>query len=296
MEAQDAHPTHKTFSWELMRGRCLAPARFYAMAIVNVTPDSFYDGGRYDTLEQAKGRIRQVLEQGAKIVDIGGESTRPFADPTPAEDEIGRVIPAVQDAVALRGEMSPNDTLAFAVSVDTYKAQTAAAALQAGADIINDVSALEFDPELKDVLVQHQPGYVLMHSLGRPKEMQTAPEYDNVVDQITSFFENRLNELSNAGFPEQRIALDPGIGFGKTLEHNLEILRNINRFHCFGLPLMMGLSNKSLWSGLLGVAANERRNATQAATALMAGQGVVIHRVHEVDLTVQTLAIAEALG
>jgi dihydropteroate synthase len=179
--------------------------------------------------------------------------------------------------------------------VDTYKAEVALAALREGAAIVNDVSACRFDPALMDVLASEKPGYVLMHSLGRPSEMQVAPEYDDVVDDILAFFEERLAALTRAGLPEDRVVLDPGVGFGKTLEHNLEIMRGVERFHVLGRPLFIGLSNKSIWEKLLGLEPGERGEATLAATVLMAGRGVAVHRVHEVKAARRALETAASL-
>lgn len=277
--------------WEIAGGRAIGPAPFFIFGIVNVTPDSFYDGGRHDGPDSAVSHALQLAEQGAHVLDIGGESSRPYADPVSQEDEIRRVLPVVK---ALRDRTGGNG-LPWALSVDTYKSGTAAAVLEAGAGIINDISACSFDPALKDVIAQYKPGYVLMHSPCRPETMQDKPAYGNVVEEILDFFEKKLKELVVAGVPEQRIILDPGIGFGKLLEHNLDILRHIDRFMSLGRPVMGALSNKSMFGQLLGLAADERQNATQAATALLAARGVRFHRVHEVRLAAQTLNLAAEL-
>ena len=182
------------------------------------------------------------------------------------------------------------------ISVDTYKGRVASEALEAGAAIINDVSGFRFDPEMRDVLVQYKPPYVLMHSLGRPATMQQAPHYDDVVSEIMAFFEERMSVLTGAGMPEERIVLDPGIGFGKLLEHNVAILQDIERFSSLGRPLLIGFSNKSLWGDILGLPKEEREFATQIGTALMAERGVWIHRVHDVVATDKTLRIVQALA
>jgi dihydropteroate synthase len=271
-------------TWHLKGGRALQLDPFCIMGVLNVTPDSFYDGGRHFDPGRAVEHARTMLEQGASIIDIGGESTRPFSDRVAADEELNRVIPVMEQIL----HKSPEAVL----SVDTFKAAVAHKALESGAMIVNDVSAGRFDPELADVLASHRPGYVLMHSQGRPEEMQKSPSYDDVVGEILAFFEDRLARLTRSGLPEDRIALDPGLGFGKLLEHNLEILRHIDRFFSLGRPVLVGLSNKSMWGKLLGVGPEERQNATQAATALMAAKGVRLHRVHEVDLTWQTLTVA----
>lgn len=275
----------RSYSWTVKGGRVLGPAPFFIAGIVNVTPDSFYDGGKNYDPQQAIEHARLLAAQGADILDVGGESTRPFADPVSLEDELARVVPVIK-------ELSREHV----VSVDTVKSEVAKQAIEAGAAIVNDVSAFAQDPALLDVVAEYKPGYVLMHSQGTPEEMQLAPTYDSVIEDILSFFEKSLEKLVNAGLPENRIVLDPGIGFGKTLEHNLEILRRIDHFMELGFPIYMGLSNKSLWGKLLGLEADERQNATQAATAVLAARGVPIHRVHEVGLTSQTLRIVKEIG
>ena len=274
-------------SWELCRGRTLGPAPFFVVGIVNATPDSFYDGGLSARTEDAVTHGLRLLEQGADMIDVGGESTRPFAAPVSAEEEAARVLPVVRGILTVRPEA--------VLSVDTSKAAVAKACLEAGALVVNDVSAVDADPGLLDVLLEFQPGYVLMHSQGSPRTMQIEPRYDNVVDEIRRFFELRMTCLVRSGLPESRIVLDPGIGFGKTLEHNLEILRNIREFQKLGRPVYMGLSNKSLWRGLLGREGRDRNAATLAATAVLYAHGVRIHRVHEVRESRDALVVARTL-
>jgi len=182
------------------------------------------------------------------------------------------------------------------ISVDTYKAEVARQALEAGASILNDVSAFAFDDGLLDVIAEYQPGYVLMHSLGKPEDMQNAPSYENVVDEILAFFELKMEQLCSRGLAEEKIVLDPGIGFGKLLEHNLNILNNIDKFATLGRPVYMGLSNKSLFGQLLGLEPDQRQSATQVATALLAAKGVQIHRVHEVEKTRQSLTLVQEIS
>lgn len=276
-------------SWELCRGRTLGPAPFFVVGILNATPDSFYDGGLSACSGDAVANGLGLVEQGADMVDVGGESTRPFSAPISAEEELARVLPVVRGILAAR----PDAVL----SVDTTKAVVAKACLEAGAVVVNDVSAMDADPGLLDVVLEFQSGYVLMHSQGSPRSMQIEPRYDkNVVDEIRHFFEVRMNRLVRAGLPENRIVLDPGIGFGKTLDHNLEILRRIHEFQELGRPVYMGLSNKSLWRGLLGREGRERNAATLAATVALLGKGVRIHRVHEVRETRDALIVARALA
>lgn len=274
-------------SWEMSGGRILGPAPFFVVGIVNVTPDSFYDGGRSAAHEQAVLHGLELLEHGADILDIGGESTRPFSDPVSVDEELVRVVPVVREILARR----PDAVL----SVDTTKAEVARQSLEAGAQIINDVSALRWDPELGAVVAQSGAGYVLMHSLGTPKTMQAEPVYKDVIDDIRSFFEERLEALDRLGVPSSRVTLDPGIGFGKTLEHNLQILHRIEEFQDVGLPIYMGLSNKSVWKGLLGRDGQDRNFATLAATVALYGKGIRIHRVHEVWQTRDALTVAHVL-
>lgn len=275
-------------TWTLKGGTVIGPSPFIIAGIVNATPDSFYDGGRHIGPEAGISHGLHLAEEGAHVLDVGGESTRPYAEKVSEADEMDRVVPVIEGLAAAK--------TGCALSVDTYKAKVAAAALEAGAHILNDVSAFAFEPELLDVIGQYKPGYVLMHSLGKPGTMQDAPKYRDVVDEIIAFFEAKLEALDKVGLPRDRVVLDPGIGFGKLLEHNLTILREIERFAVLGLPIYMGLSNKSLWQGLLGLEVGERQNATQAATAVLAGKGVGIHRVHEVNFTRQTLTIVHELA
>lgn len=288
-------------NWNVLGGGSVETAPFCVMGIVNVTPDSFYDGGRHATADAAIAHALSLAEQGARILDVGGESTRPFADEVSASEELARVLPVIRGLVQAQGKRHGTDRTEASpmfppcISVDTYKAEVAAAALEAGAVIVNDVSACRFDPELKNVLADKKPGYVLMHSLGKPAIMQQNPRYDDVVEDVHRFFEASLNELTKAGLPEDRIVLDPGIGFGKTMAHNLALIANMDRFAGFGRPLLMGLSNKSVWEKLLGAGMQDRETATQAATVVSWNAGCRIHRVHDAKRTLQTLHVASAL-
>ncbi|MFW5733498.1 MAG: dihydropteroate synthase [Oceanidesulfovibrio sp.] len=287
--------------WNVLGGVSIETAPFCVMCIVNVTPDSFYDGGRHATSDAALAHGLSLAAHGARILDVGGESTRPYAEEVSASEELERVVPVIRGLKQALGEAAENSSAgdcalsAHHISVDTYKAEVAAAALEAGAAIVNDVSACRFDPALKDVLAEKKPGYVLMHSLAKPATMQQNPRYEDVVDEVRRFFESTLDKLVAAGLPEDRIVLDPGIGFGKTMAHNLELVANVDRFAGFGRPLLMGLSNKSVWEKLLGAGVHERETATQAATAISWAAGCAIHRVHDVERTIQTLRVAEAV-
>ncbi len=294
--------------WNVMGGRALGPAPFLLAGIVNVTPDSFYDGGRYRDLDAAVEQGRALALQGAHILDIGGESTRPGAAEVSEQEELARVVPVIRELARLPQQEDSDGPYALGgaygfgggdypvLAVDTYKAQVAAEALDAGAVIINDISACRFDPALADVLAEKKPGYVLMHSLGRPGVMQDDPRYGDVVGEILAFFEERLHFLTSRGVPEANIVLDPGVGFGKLLEHNMAILRSIERFGALGRPVYMGLSNKSLWGRLLGLQPGERQTATAVATGLLVARGVLVHRVHEVGQARQAALVATAMS
>ncbi len=263
-------------------------APFGGMGILNLTPDSFYDGGRHATGEAALGQAQALHDAGADMLDIGAESSRPGARPLAPGEELARLAPVLR---AVRERMP-----GIPVSVDTVHAATAAAALDMGAVVINDVSACGVDPELTDVLADRKPGYVLMHSQGRPPDMQAAPRYADVCREVRRFFERELNRLVAAGLPEDRIVLDPGIGFGKTMAHNLALLAHADEFLAFGRPLLVGLSMKSLFGDLLGLPVGERGAATQTASALLWERGVCWHRVHDVAAVRGALRLAAALA
>ena len=223
----------------------------------------------------------------AALLDLGAESSRPGARSLSADEELRRLLPVL---CRLRAVAS-----GVCISVDTYHAATADAVLHCGASVINDISGCVYDPALLDVLVQHRPGYVLMHRQGRPATMQNAPRYDDVRRDVMEFFDQMLNRLVRAGLPEDRIVLDPGIGFGKTLEHNLALLAHAEEWLTFGRPVLMGLSMKSLFGDLLGLPVARRGAVTQTATALLWQKGIFWHRVHDVAAARQGLTLAAAL-
>jgi dihydropteroate synthase len=267
------------FSWDL-------DDTALVMAILNVTPDSFSDGGLHldpvDTLSAA----RRFIEEGADILDVGGESTRPGAAEVGSDDEISRVIPVIKKLVS-------NE--AVAVSIDTCKAEVAAAGLAAGAAIVNDVTGLQ-DPAMIDACVGSDCGIVVMHMQGNPRTMQKSPTYEDVVSEIGDFFEERFETLVSAGIESERIVFDPGIGFGKSLRHNLELLNRVEDYRVHGRPILMGLSRKSLIGKLLGDSAMSRREfPTLALTSLTRQRGAMIHRVHQVREAVQVLRMTEAV-
>lgn len=287
--AQASASARPAIPWVVAGGANLVPAMPYGvMGILNLTPDSFYDGGRHDTGEAALAQALALAGDGADLLDLGAESSRPGARPLTPGEEQERLLPVL---AAVR-ESLPE----LAVSVDTVHAATAAAALDRGAAIINDVSACGADPELTDVLVAHKPGYVLMHSQGRPPDMQAAPHYEDVCLEVRRFFARELDRLVRAGLPEDRIVLDPGIGFGKSLGHNLALLAHVEDFLEFGRPLLLGLSMKSLFGDLLGLPVGERAPVTHTATALLWERGVFWHRVHDVAGARAALRLAAALA
>ena len=260
------------------------------MGILNVTPDSFSDGGRFAARESALEQARRMIAEGATIIDIGGESTRPGAAPVGVEEEIERTRPVIE---ALRAEYSDWEGW---ISIDTTKAAVAKAALDAGADIVNDVSGLR-DAEMVSVCAKDGCAVCVMHMQGTPQTMQEDPTYGDVVAEVREFFEERLATLTEAGIDADCLCFDPGIGFGKTLEHNLALLRSLDSLCPSTQPLLLGISRKSFIGKLLGDEAMELRDwPTVALTAKAREQGVMLHRVHEVQPNLQALRMVEAIG
>lgn len=272
--------------WDCGRIRFDLTRRAVVMGILNVTPDSFSDGGQHAELDAALAHARRMIVEGAEIIDIGGESTRPGADPVSAGEECARVVPVIK---ALRAE-SP-----VAISIDTMKAEVARAALDAGADIVNDVTALTGDPAMPGVVRESRCGVALMHMIGTPRTMQQNPDYDEVVTEVCEYLQTRRDALEAAGIARERIALDPGIGFGKTLEHNLQLLRELDRLVALGSPILVGTSRKSFIGAVLDLPAHERLEGSLATIAWAARAGAQIMRVHDVAPTVRTLRMTEAL-
>lgn len=250
----------------------------YIMGILNVTPDSFSDGGKYLSCEKAVARANEMISEGADIIDIGGESTRPGADEVNEEEELKRVIPVIEGiSSAMSRQALP------VISIDTRKSKVAEAAIKAGASIINDVSGLLFDRDMAEVAAAHKATVVIMHSKGAPKTMQDAPSYGDVASEILGFFEKSIKDACRSGISEYNIILDPGIGFGKTVEHNLEILKKLDEFRVFGLPVCVGTSRKSFIGSILGQdIAEQRDEGTLATIALAISKKVDIIRVHNV--------------
>jgi dihydropteroate synthase len=270
-----------------IRGRrfVLGP-RTWLMGVVNVTPDSFSDGGAYFDAGKAVDRGVELAFEGADIVDVGGESTRPGSEPVPEAEELERVIPVI---AALRKR-----TPAF-ISVDTTKAAVARAALDAGADIVNDTSAFRFDPAMPGVVARAGAAAVLMHMKGTPATMQKAPHYDDLIGEINGFLDERIRGAEAAGIPRERVVVDPGIGFGKSFEHNLELLRRQGDFLELGRPLLLGFSRKAFLGAILDSPPGERLEGTIAAAVLSVERGAHILRVHDVAAVARAVRSAEAI-
>jgi len=263
----------------------LSLARPVLVGIVNVTPDSFSDGGLYDETEGAITHAAELASSGAAIVDIGGESTRPGSDTVAGDAELSRVIPVLEGL----------DGFHAVISIDTRKSSVARAAAKAGAKILNDVSALTYDPACLDAAVETGLDVVLMHAQGEPKTMQDNPTYDDVVLEVFDYLEERIEACERAGIPRARIAADPGLGFGKTLAHNLALLANLSLFHGLGVPLLVGASRKRFIGGVhQGKDPKTREPGSHAAAIASAAQGVQILRVHEVAGSRQALEVWRA--
>lgn len=255
------------------------------MGIVNVTPDSFSDGGLYLDPDAAVAHGQELTEAGAEVLDVGGESTRPGAEPVGEEEELRRVVPVIRGLAGSRAR----------ISVDTSKAAVAAAALDAGAEIVNDVTALRGDPGMASLCAERGATVVLMHMLGEPRTMQEDPRYEDVVADVKAFLAERLDAAVAAGVAEERVWLDPGIGFGKTAAHNLELLRRLGELRELGRPLVVGTSRKSFIGKLDGSAADQRLGGTIASSILAAAEGADVLRVHDVAEMRQALAVAAAI-
>jgi dihydropteroate synthase len=258
---------------------------FRIMGILNVTPDSFSDGGEWLELRSAVAHGRTLVDEGAALVDVGGESTRPGADPVAADEERLRVVPVV---AALRGDGAQ-------VSIDTMKLSVAQAAVEAGASYVNDVTAFRHDPELASFVADRRCDCCLMHMLGEPRTMQIDPRYDDVVDDVKAFLEERAEFAVSEGVAEERIHLDPGIGFGKTLEHNLELLRRLDEIVALGFPVAVGFSRKGFLGRLTGrTDPHDRVAATVSANVLALERGASLFRVHDVAPSRDALLVAAA--
>ena len=256
------------------------------MGIINVTPDSFSDGGKYANVEAAVMRAKQMVADGADIIDIGGESSRPGAEPITANEECRRVIPVVQ-ALA--------EQFQIPISVDTYKAKVAREALSAGACVINDITALHGDPNMCQIIADAQAGVILMHMQGVPAIMQKAPTYQNVVLEVHAWLTEVASQAVDRGIDSSRIMIDPGIGFGKTFDHNLEILRNLIQFRGIGYPLLVGVSRKKFIGQILDLPVHQREEGTAATVAWSIINGANVVRVHDVAKMKQVAQVIDAI-
>lgn len=261
--------------------------RTLVMGVLNVTPDSFSDGGRYLQKDAALRRALDMAASGADIIDVGGESSRPGAEPVPLEEELRRVLPVIADLAREPG---------LIVSVDTRKAEVARAAIEAGAAMVNDISAMTADPDMAPVVAASGVAVCLMHMQGTPQTMQVAPAYGDVVTDVREYLRERAAAARAAGIAEDRIIVDPGFGFGKTLEHNLEMLRRLREFTDLGYPILVGTSRKSMLGALLGGAPPEDRTEGTAATvALAVANGASMVRVHDVREMWRVVCVADAV-
>jgi len=258
----------------------LSLAHPLVMGIVNVTPDSFSDGGRHVAIDAALAHAHRLIVEGADILDIGGESTRPGAVPVALADELARVIPLIE---ALRG-------IAIPISIDTYKPEVMAAAIAAGASMVNDINALQ-DPAALAVVAAHNVAVCLMHKQGEVQTMQAAPRYRNVVDEVREFLRARVEACEAAGIESDRIVIDPGFGFGKSVAHNFSMLGNLSEFAEIGMPVLAGLSRKSMLGEVTGQPVEQRLSASVAAALIAAQRGAELLRVHDVRATVDVLKI-----
>lgn len=256
------------------------------MGILNVTPDSFSDGGRYATPARAIEHAQTMIEQGADIVDVGGESTRPGAAEVDTSDELARVIPVIRELAR---------STSVAISIDTTKAHVAREAMAAGAHIINDVSALSADPAMAAVAVDSRAGVILMHMQGTPRTMQRHPTYDHVVEEVSAYLSDRAAHAEQEGVALERVAVDPGIGFGKTLEHNTSLLAGLDQIAALGFPVVAGLSRKSFLESLTGRDVNDRLSGSLSALACAILAGAQVLRVHDVAESLDAIRVATAI-
>lgn len=287
MIARTARFPHRAAAWQLRSRRLELPPRPLLMGIINVTPDSFSDAGQFADAEAAIEHGLRLAEQGADLLDIGGESTRPYSQSVSADDELRRVMPVVK-ALAKQ--------IATPLSIDTSKAAVAREAVAAGAEIINDVTALGGDPQMISVALETGAAICAMHMRGTPQTMQDAPIYGDVVAEVLDFLRERRDALIAAGIPAGRIALDPGIGFGKTHEHNLTLLAHCGRFHELGCPLLVGHSRKGYIGKVIGDKEADRTAGTIGVSLSLAAQGVQVLRVHDVLPVRHALLLFEATG
>ena len=253
--------------------------------ILNITPDSFYDGGKFIDFEKAIERGKEIIREGADIIDVGGESSRPGSEPVSEKEELERVIPVIEELVKEN----------VIISCDTYKSRVAEKAIESGAKIINDISAFRMDEKLIDIIKGSNCGYVLMHMKGTPKNMQKNPFYDDTIGEITSFFREKLELIEKTGIDLERVVIDPGIGFGKRLVDNLIILKKLDEFKKLGRPIFIGTSRKSFIGGVLNVEVDQRLEGSLATVVYAYIKGAKIFRVHDVKETKKVIDIIWAI-
>nr|WP_207730216.1 dihydropteroate synthase [Clostridium botulinum] len=272
----------------LKDGREINYENLKVMGIINCTPDSFYEGSRKDSIEEALKTAEKMLKEGAEILDIGGESTRPGSDPVDEEEEIKRVVPVIREI--------KNKFKDVIISIDTYRANTAKAAIEAGADIVNDISAMKYDENMVKVVKEYDVPVILMHVKGKPKDMQVEPAYGDLMKEIHLYFNERIDYCKAHGISDDKIILDPGIGFGKTVEHNLKIMNRIEELKSFNLPVLLAASRKATIGKVLGnLPAEERLEGTIALSCLAVDAGIQMVRVHDVKENIRAIRMLEAV-
>ncbi|MFH1784466.1 MAG: dihydropteroate synthase [bacterium] len=276
----------KTFNLKCGKYRLKLGAKPRVMGVLNITPDSFSDGGRFDNIDAALRHAEDMVKAGADIIDIGGESSRPGARSVELKEELRRVIPVIK-------KIAKN--IKVPISIDTYKSRVAREALENGASIVNDISALRFDRSMASVVASYGVPVVLMHMQGMPRNMQNNPRYNDVVEDIIEFLRQRVNFAVKKGVKEEQIIVDPGIGFGKKLEHNLRIIKNLKNFAILGRPVLFGPSRKRFIGDILGVGTEDREEGTLASCVVGALNGAHILRVHDVGKVVRALKVFEAI-
>jgi dihydropteroate synthase len=260
--------------------------RTHVIGVLNVTPDSFSDGGRFFERDRAIEQGIAMVRQGADILDVGGESSRPYSRRIPAEEELNRVIPVIE---ALRREVE------VPISIDTVKAQVAREALRTGASIVNDISALRFDPEMSEVIAEAGVPVILMHMKGTPEDMQVQPVYDRTLPEIIGFLRDALDRAGQGGIRQDLTIVDPGIGFGKTIDHNLEIIRDLKQLQCLERPILVGTSRKAFIGRILNKDVDGRETGTMATLAAAVMNGAHIVRAHDVEKAVETVKMIDAI-
>ncbi len=264
----------------------IKPSNTLIMGILNVTPDSFSDGGKFDTPEQAASHATKMIEDGADIIDIGGESTRPGAEPVSIDEELNRTIPVIE---AIRDQ---SDCI---ISIDTYKSKVAESALDAGANMVNDISGLTFDEGMASLVAEKETPVVIMHIKGTPLDMQKEPHYEDLMEEIKDYFTAKIAKAKEAGIPNTNIILDPGIGFGKRLEDNFELIRELKQICAMEYPILIGPSRKSFIGTVLNLPITERLEGTLASITAGVMNGARIVRVHDIMAVRRTIAITEKI-